>query len=160
MISVGFSNFMTLRKNRIIKNIIMKNWNNTGKIKAALLLVIFIICIIMPLDIALHGEGTTISIIGFIFGSVAVPLITRINAKALKQEIVKPDWNANPFNLKLPLNFYLFGGFFFLIAGLGWIIGSAIRLHPLNDFGLFNITFGIGLLIGVFITYLFRRTKE
>lgn len=86
-----------------------------------------------------------------IFGSIAIPLITKFNA-GLGREIVKPTWNDNPLTLKRPLSFFHFGSFFLITVGLSILLGTAIKFHTLNFFGLTAISFGLGILIGIGLT--------
>ena len=125
-----------------------KNWNSTGKIKAVFLLLLLVLNIIVP-----AGYGQPLDIFAilfpFFFGALTIPLISRFNAALPKMEIVKPDWNDQPFKLRRPLSFFHYASFLFMTAGAGCIIGAWIRYEDINPFGLLCISFGAGIFAGV-----------
>ena len=125
-----------------------KKWNRTGRIKAIALLVLMIPNIIVP-----AGYDTELDIFGilfpFFFGALTIPLIGRFNQALPGREIVKPDWNDNPFSRKRPLSSFHFGAFFFIVVGISVLLGALIRFHALNHFGLMSISFGVGILAGI-----------
>jgi hypothetical protein len=130
----------------------MKNWNKTGKIKTILLAIFSLPNLIVPIG-AFPQQGLFASILmPLIFGSIAVPLICKANQTFRNIEIVKPNWNNNPFKFKKPLTFFQFGAFFFLTLGFSMLVGTAIKYQLFNTFGLSLISFGIGLLIGIKVT--------
>lgn len=135
----------------------MNDWNKTGKIKAIILGVSFLPNIIKPIG-AQPDFGFAMIIMPLIFGIIAIPFITKINAAIFGQVIERPTWNDNPLTLKKPLSFFHFGAFFFLTTGLSMIIGTLIKFQQLNQFGLTAISFGIGILIG--IQLLLKMTKK
>jgi len=135
----------------------MKDWNKTGKIKAIILGIIFLPNIIKPIGVQ-PDSGLAMIIMPLIFGIIAIPFITKINAALFGQVIEKPTWNDNPLTLKKPLSFFHFGAFFFLTTGLSMIIGTLIKYQQLNQFGLTVISFGIGILLG--IQLLLKITKK
>lgn len=126
----------------------MKDWNRTGKIKAIILGILFLPNIIIPIE-AKHDMSFAMIIMPLIFGVVAIPFITKINAAIFGQVIERPTWNDNPITLERPLSFFHFGAFFFLTSGLSMIIGTLIKYQQLNPFGLTSISFGIGILLGI-----------
>lgn len=127
----------------------MKDWNKTGKIKAILLVVLSLPNVIAPIGVN-PQQGLLVAVLmPLIFGSIAIPLISKFNSALLDREIVKPHWNDNPLKLKKPLSFFHFGAFFFLAVGLGMIVGTAIKFQNLSQFGLTSLFFGIGILIGI-----------
>ena len=98
----------------------MKDWNRIGKIKAILLALFCLPNLILPIG-ANPQQGLFVSILmPLIFGSVAIPLISKFNSSILGREIIKPKWNDNPLTLKRPLTFFHFGAFFFLSIGLSF----------------------------------------
>lgn len=126
----------------------MKDWNKTGKIKAIILGVLCLPNIIKPIGGQPNMDFIMI-IMPLIFGIIAIPFTTKINAAFFGQIIEKPTWNDNPLTSKRPLNFFHFGAFFFLTTGLSMIIGTLIKYQQLNQFGLTAISFGIGILLGI-----------
>lgn len=129
----------------------MNKWNKTGKIKTVILVIIAILSLLIPVC-ETEEEGIELILIPLVFGSIAIPLILRFNRAVLGLEITKPTWNDNPLALKRPLGFFHFGSLFFLTVGLSIILGTAIKFHTLCFFGLTAISFGIGILIGIWLT--------
>lgn len=137
----------------------MKNWNRTGKVKAIILGLLFLPNIIKPIG-AQPEMNFVMIIMPLIFGAVAIPFITKINAAIFGQVIENPSWNDNPLNLKRPLRFFHFGAFFFLTVGVSMIIGTLIGFQKINLFGLSTISFGLGILIGIKILIRMTEKKE
>jgi hypothetical protein len=130
----------------------MKNWNNTGKIKAILLALFTLPNLIAPIG-ALPQQGLLFSILmPLVFGIVAIPLISKLNQTLLNIEISKPNWNENPLKLNSPLTFFQFGAYFFLTIGLSMLIGTAVKYQLFNLFGMSSAFFGIGIFIGINLT--------
>ena len=125
----------------------MKNWNRTGKIKAIILAIVFLLDLFTPTGV------TPLSIAEFImtliFGSLAVPLIMKFYEALMGRELSKPNWNDNPFTFKKPLIMTQFAAFFFLAVGISMLLGTAIRCQKLNGAALPVIGFGLGILIGI-----------
>lgn len=126
----------------------MNNWNKTGKIKAIILGLLAIPNLIMPMG-AIGEQQLSMILMPLIFGSIVVPLIAKFNSVVLGAQIIKPSWNDNPLTLKRHLSFFHFGAFFFLTVGLSMVLGTLIKFQTLNFFGLFTISFGLGILIGI-----------
>lgn len=130
----------------------MKHWNRTGKIKAFLLAIFSLPNLVAPIG-ANPQYGFLVAILmPLIFGSIAIPVISKFNQFLFQREIVKPDWNNNPLKLKKPLTFFQFAAFFFLTVGLSMLIGTAVKYQSFNLFGLTVVSFGIGILIGISLT--------
>jgi hypothetical protein len=136
----------------------MRNWNRTGKIKAIILGVLFIINIIMPTESYVSGIPIHMILGPLIFGLIAIPIITIVNRALFSQLISNPSWNDNPITTKHPLRFFHFAAFFFLVTGLGTISGTALKFQQFNVIGLTVIFFGLGILGGIFLTI--RLTKQ
>ncbi|MCL2247001.1 MAG: hypothetical protein FWC10_07815 [Lentimicrobiaceae bacterium] len=131
----------------------MKNWNRTGKIKAIVLGLSALPNLLMPIG-AIGQQGLMMILMPLIFGSIVTPLLVR----SRKDEIVKPTWNDNPLVMKRPLASFQFGAFFFLIVGISMLLGTGIKFQALNFFGLTSVSFGIGILIGIWLTL--KRAKS
>ena len=135
----------------------MKNWNKTGKIKAIILGLLALPNLLMPIG-ATGQQGLVMILMPLIFGSIAIPLIAKFNS-GLGREIIKPTWNDNPLTLKRPLSFFHFGSFFFLTVGLSMLLGTGIKFQTLSFFGLTAISFGLGILIGIWLTLKWTKSK-
>jgi hypothetical protein len=136
----------------------MKKWNKTGKIKAVILGLLALPNLFMPIG-ATGEQGLVMILMPLIFGSIAIPLIAKFNGVVPGREIIKPTWNDNPLTLKRPLSFYHFGAFFFLAVGLSMLLGAAIKFQTLSFFGLTAISFGLGILIGIWLTLKTTKSK-
>lgn len=137
----------------------MKNWNRTGKIKAIVLGVFALLNLLMPIG-ATGQQGLETILMPLIFGSLVTPLIAKYNGKISGREITKPTWNDSPFNWKRPLSLFHFGSFFFMTIGLSMLIGTGIKFQSLNFFGLTSISFGLGILIGIWLSLRWMKLKE
>ncbi len=129
----------------------MKNWNKTGKIKAVILGLLALPNLLIPIGATGKFELVMI-LMPLFFGSIAIPLIAKFNGAVLGREIIKPTWNDNPLMLYRPLSFFHFGAFFFITVGLSLLLGSAIKFQTLSFFALPVISFGLGILIGIWLT--------
>jgi hypothetical protein len=136
----------------------MKNWNKTGKVKAIILGLLALPNLLMPIG-AVEPKNLAMILMTLIFGSIAIPLIAKFNGVVLGREIVKPTWNDNPLTFKRPLSIFHFGAFFFLIVGISMIIGTGIKFQTFNFFGLTMISFGVGILIGIWLTLKWTKSK-
>jgi hypothetical protein len=140
------------------KTTMTTKWSKTGKIKAIILGFLALPNLLMPIGV--QGQQNFLMILmPLFFGSIAIPLIVKFNKAAIGQEITKPTWNDNPLTLKSPITFFHFGAFFFLIIGLSMIIGTGIKFRTLSFLGLTSISFGIGILIGIWVTLKWTKTK-
>lgn len=135
----------------------MKNWNRTGKIKAIILGLLALPNLFMPIG-ATGQQGLAMILMPLIFGSIAIPLITKFNS-GLGREIIKPTWNDNPLAMNRPLSFFHFASFFFLTIGLSMLVGTGIKFQTLSFFGLTSISFGLGIFIGIWLTLKWSKSK-
>lgn len=136
----------------------MPNWNKTGKVKAIILAVLALPNLVLP--IAVKGEKGFLSILlPFVSASIAILFIAKFNEVFLKREIIKPTWNDNPLNLKRPLSFFHFGSFFFITVGLSVLLGTGIKFQMLSFVGLSAISFGLGILEGIWLTLKWTKSK-
>jgi len=136
----------------------MKNWNKTGKIKAIILGLLALSNLLLPIENQ-EQPGLAMILISLVFGSIAIPLIAKFNESVLSREIIKPSWNDNPLTLKRPLSFFHFGSFFFLTVGLSVTLGTGIKFQTLSYYGLTSTSFGLGILIGIWLTLKWSKTK-
>lgn len=137
----------------------MKNWNLTGKIKALIIVVMSIYSLLFP-TIYTGFKGPVMFIIPFLFGIIITPVVARLNMMVAVKEIVKPSWNDNPIRISKPLTFFQFVAFYFLVTGLGTLIGSAIRYGILNYLALTTMSFGLGIIVGIWVTLLIEKRKN
>ena len=100
----------------------MKDWNKTGKIKAILLVVFSLPNLIAPIGTDTEQSLFISILIPLIFGSIAIPLISKFNSSLMGRKIAKPHWNDNPLILKRPLSFFHFGAFLLLTVGLSMVL--------------------------------------
>lgn len=136
----------------------LKDWNKIGKIKAIILGVLAISNILIPIGGQEQNKLVTI-LMPLIFGSFIVPLITLFNVAVLGRKIKTPNWNDNPISLLYPLSFFQFGAFFFLIIGLSILIGNGIKFQIASYFGLYSISFGLGIFIGILISLNWKKLR-
>jgi hypothetical protein len=141
--------FNCIRSQRMI--FYMKNWNKTGKVKAILLVIFALPNLIVPMG-AFGQQSLEMILAPLIFGSIAVPLSVKFNAFMFGRVIARPAWNDNPLVLKRPLSFLHFGAYFFLVVGLSIVMGTVIKSQVLNYIGLTSISFGTGILTGIWLT--------
>ena len=136
----------------------MTNWNRTGKVKAVILGLLALPNLFMPIDVT-GQQGIGMILMPLIFGSIAIPLIAKFNGAIPGREIIKPSWNDNPLKLKRPLSFFHFGSFFFLTVGLSMVLGKAIQFQTFNFYGLTLISFGLGILTGIWLTLKWTKSN-
>jgi len=134
----------------------MKNWNIIGKVKAILLILLFLPNLIFPIPTIQEIE-IGMALIPLIFASFAIPFITNLNKTFFNAVLEKPNWNDNPLNIKSPLSFFQFTAYFFLSLGISLIIGSGIRYGIFQEIGVITISFGIGILIGIHLTLRWKK---
>lgn len=126
----------------------MKKLNITGKIKMIILGILLIPNLIFPSPSGPElGIGSLI--IPLIFGTLVIPILSKINSAIFGQIIEQPNWNDNPLNLMRPLRFFQFMSGFFLVTGTSMVIGTAIKFQSLNNFGFSSIFFGLGFFFGI-----------
>lgn len=99
--------------------------------------------------------------IAFIFGIVGLQFIIGIQAfnPMSAKKWLRPGWRNNPFNLKQPLQFFHFGGWFMLAGSLTYlptVIGGSQGSMVLMAM---PASFGFGILLGVKLSVLIYRRK-
>jgi hypothetical protein len=88
--------------------------------------------------------------IAFIFGVIALLFVVgvqRINPWSAKLWRY-PDWSINPFQMREPIQFFHFGGYFMVASGAGGLIHQAFTGQLFFREGVL-LTFGTGILAGV-----------
>jgi hypothetical protein len=129
----------------------MTNWNNIGKIKAAILAVLFILNLIFVSPIS-PTIGLIQILFVFVFGAFSTPLMIKINSSMRNSIIEQPSWNENPISKGRTLVFSQFVAWFMIINGIAMVLGSAIIYQVFNSFGLTAVFFGFGTLVGIELT--------
>ena len=92
-----------------------------------------------------------------IFASVVVPLIAKLNV-ALGAEIARSSWNDSLPPFRRPLSFFI-SRMLFLSVGLGMVMGTAIKFQTLDSIGISAFFFGAGILVGIWLTLKWTKTK-
>jgi hypothetical protein len=101
-----------------------------------------------------------IAITVFVFGIVGMLLVIGIQAVNPRSDPkwFYPGWALNPFKLGQPLQFFHFGGYFIMAAGVGALLRSLfVHDTPLAEPVVFTF-WGAGILVGVWCcTRVFRK---
>jgi len=135
---------------------LMKKWNTTGNIKAAIVAVCVFLNLIAPVYVQ-PQQGLILTVImPLLFGSIAIPLITKSTNSI---QIVKPTWNDNPLIFKKPLSLFHFGVYFFIAIGVSVVVGAGIKYRALSHIGLMSVSYGLGILIGIYLALLSVKKK-
>jgi hypothetical protein len=96
----------------------------------------------------------------FMFGIVGMLFVVGIQAFNPRSdaEWAYPNWALNPFRLGQPLQFFHFGGYFMLAAGVGALLRSLfVDAMPVAEPVLFTFC-GAGVLVGVWCcTRVFKK---
>jgi hypothetical protein len=99
----------------------------------------------------------------FAFGVVGMLFVIGIQAFNPRSDAIwsYPGWVLNPFTMRQPLQFFHFGGYSFLAAGIGALLRSVfVRGTPLVEPIVFAF-WGAGILVGVWCcTRVFRRKMK
>lgn len=107
-------------------------------------------------------EDSPLPILGviFIFGVVGMLFVVGIQAFNPRSASVwrYPSWSINPFLLKEPLQFFHFGGYYFLALGVGVLVRHLVTSHTVGPDSFFLLSLALGILAGVWAcTIVFRR---
>ena len=135
----------------------IKNWNRTGKIKAIILLFIFILTLISPIPSGIVMPYSFI-FVPFLFGCISIPLLAKFNS-LVGRKMLKPNWNDNPIGNSNPLALNHFFALFFLTNGTSMLIGTGIKFFAISFFGLLAISFGLGIYGGILLALRFARKQ-
>ncbi len=96
----------------------------------------------------------------FVFGIVGMLFVVGIQAFNPRSDAkwAYPNWALNPFKLGQPLQFFHFGGYFVLAAGVGALLRSFfVDAIPVAEPVVFTF-WGAGILVGVWCcTHVFKR---
>ncbi len=135
----------------------MNKWNRTGKIKAAIILITA-----ASGTMARIRENNEVQlqfiILPFIFGVVMVFLMSLLSNN--KTPVVAPNWNENPLSKSSSrLVFIQFSAWFFLLNGLGMLIGAGVRMSYLSVNGITCVCFALGLLFGIYLSLKWLKSK-
>lgn len=106
------------------------------------------------------GGSVTLLLILFGFGVIAMVFVVGLQAINPRSALVwvKPDWHANPFSLKHPLQFFHLIGFYLIVVGLAAIVLTQIKhVSGLEPF--VPIALGGGVLVGIRCCVVLYRGK-
>lgn len=97
----------------------------------------------------------------FIFAVVSVQFVIGIQAfnSMSAQKWIRPGWRNNPFNLKQPLQFFHFAGWFMLASSLSYLPEGFGGAHDSMVLVAMPASFGFGILMGVKSSVLVYRRK-
>lgn len=90
-------------------------------------------------------------IAAFVFGIVGLLFVVgmqRINPLSAKLWRY-PKWSINPFQMREPLQFFHFGGYFMLASGAGTVLHEIFFGPAFQTSDCLPIVFGLGILCGV-----------
>jgi hypothetical protein len=136
----------------------VKNWNTTGKIKAAFIAVYFLLNLFMPF--VTPSQNVFTLFVPLLFGSISIPLIVKFFETFQGREIIKPTWNDNPLVLTQPLRFFHFASYFLIAPGFSMALATGLKFHSLNFVGLMAVSFGLGILIGIELTLKWKNKAD
>lgn len=126
----------------------MQQLSKAGKIKVLLLALASLPILVKPIGVKVD-LGIKTLVFAFLFGAIAIPVVSKLNAFISGKPIEKPNWNDQILSVKKPLNFFQFGAIFMLVVGSSLVLGSWMKCQFLNQFGLTAILFGFGILLGI-----------
>lgn len=129
----------------------MKNWNNTGKLKAVLLFILAIANLINLIKSPLNFSFALFiqAIITILFAALMVPVAIKMNKMFFGLNSEPANWNHNILSFRRALSGWQFIAYFFISIGFSMIIGALIHFEVLNGIGFVAISFGTGILFGI-----------
>jgi hypothetical protein len=106
------------------------------------------------------GGSITLLLVLFVFGVISMVFVLGLQAINPRSAAVwtKPDWHANPFSLKQPLQFFHMSAYYWIAAGAGAIVLTRIK-HLAGLEPLLPIALGVGVLVGIRCCVLLYRRK-
>jgi hypothetical protein len=130
----------------------------SGKIKIGILSLLGLTSLFYNIP---HSDNNIIFSVlpGLILGSIGIPLVTILNFSVLKKHFDKPFWNDNLFKKNKTLSRYQFAASIFLTIGICIIIKTALQYKALSEISIMSFFFGIGILVGIFLTTQFLKSK-
>lgn len=107
-------------------------------------------------------EDSPLPILAFIFFFGILGMLFVVGIQAINPRSANvwrhPSWHINPFLIKEPLQFFHFGGHYFLALGIGVLIRHSVISPPLGPNSFFLLSLASGMLVGVWAcTVAFRR---
>jgi len=109
----------------------------------------------------LEGVSASLLLAIFAFGVVGMLFVVGIQRVNHRSAAVwrYPSWSICPFLLREPLQFFHFGGFFLIAAGVGGALRMLVLGQSLLLSLLFIPTYGVGILAGVYVCTVVYRSK-
>ena len=140
----------------------MKIWNKIAYLKVVFLLIFIVFSFLSPLH---DGRKDLYLIILMTVGplitwSIVGALIVWVIVKNFNGKITNPTWNDNPYKLKEPNGFFLFGGVSAIIIGSSNMLGVLVKFGGPSILGLQMLFSGIGLLIAIKLSQKFISNSE
>ena len=83
----------------------------------------------------------------FVFPALAIGFQLRLSRKLNLWSA--PDWRKNPFRRSEPLQFYHFGGYFFITVSVGTAIGAAMSGQLMSVWPALCLVSGMALAVGL-----------
>ena len=62
-----------------------------------------------------------------------------------------PTWGSNPLDFSHPEHFFHLGGLLMLTSGVGGLVGAYFGTREFSPFLVASITFGLGILVGIWV---------
>lgn len=123
----------------------MAKYKTFGKTKLIILVIVFVVNLITPLQNQIKLNLLMAMIPPLILGIGVVSISFSRNRCANNKGL---DWNDGIFS-NWPFSFFHFGALFFLLSGIGMLINTLIKFHEFNTIGLVSLFLGIGLYLGI-----------
>jgi hypothetical protein len=106
--------------------------------------------------------GGSIALLPLFFASGAIAIIFVVGLQAINPRSaivwIKPDWRANPFLIRQPLQFFHLCGYFMVATGVAAGVITLLR-HLSGWEPLLPIAFGAGILLGTKCCLILYRRK-
>ena len=97
----------------------------------------------------------------FIFAVVGIQFVIGIQVfnSVLPKKWIRPGWRSNPFDLKQPLQFFHFAGWFMLASSLSYLPAGFGGTHESVVMVAMPASCGFGILTGIKLSFLVYRQK-
>lgn len=129
-----------------------------GKIKTLILGLFAIANLALYTSPVSKTEITYLALSGFLTGFIGGLLKSVRNVAISKQRYQRPSWNDKFFRSGNVLSNYLFVSMFFIIIGLCIVIKTVIIYGGISLPGAISLSFGLGILIATYLSFIFFRS--
>lgn len=137
----------------------MKKWNRTGKLKTLFIVLVSIPNLFIPTQLEMTNSYLSSILIPLLFGSISIPLFTKMNQAINAGPLVAPKWN-DPLKGANRMVFNQFAAFFMIGIGISMLIGQIIQFGHFYKLAIISVSFGIGMLIGTRLTIIWLDKKD